>query len=643
MAALLLLLLAGSLGLAPARSILRGFTSVGSARERTIESQFSDIPTAASALAQATVISARPHYAGTPADYALASWMRDELRSFGLDARLEALTARVDTPRELVLELAPPADLAATAERSGRHAGVKEFPVALQLAEAPEPADPATAIRAIGLPFNAGCADGDVRAPLVYAGRGRDTDYATLAGANVDVRGAVVLVRYGAQFRGLLAQRAQARGAAGVVFYDDPQDDGSARGPAYPAGPWRPATAVQRGWVGNGITIPTLPISAANAQLLLASLRGDPGPAGWSGALPVDYPLARGPGRVHLIVKLNRKPTTLWNTVAIVRGVHDDQRIVLGAHRDAWVFGAGDDGAGIAVLLEVARGFAFLRDGGWQPQRTIVIAGWDGEEIGLAGSRAYVAEHRFELERGGVGYLDADEPTTGSAFGAGAAPAIAPLLVDVSHAVPDPDAPATAVYDRWFAQTPAVAPVVTEPGGGDDEAFRDGSGTPTAEFGFRGPFGVYHSSYDTLRYATTMSDPDFARDRAAAQLYGLAALRLADAQTVPYTLAGYTPLLRTSAARLPARHRAGVARAVERLARLSARLDATIAQAPDDLWPRERRAVRALDALVYGGSTSVRLDRELDAALALPDARDTGAALAQAAARIDRSADTFAR
>jgi len=619
---------------------LRGYTPLESANELRTESRFVDIPTAQGALDATTAFSGQPHYAGTPADYALAMEMRDRLRAAGINAELEPFSVPVETPSELVLELAPELEPTPPPKRRGRRSA---FPVALTLAEAAEPADPATAARAIGLPFNAGSGDGDVVAPLVFTNRGLDDDYRSLARAGVEVRGSIALIRYGAQFRGLLAQRAQSRGAAGIIFYSDPKDDGAARGLVYPNGPWRPLTSVERGWIGPGIHIPTLPISAANAQILLGSLRGAAGPAGWGGALPVAYPLARGPGRVHLIVKLNRKPTTLWNTVGTIPGIDGDQSIVLGAQRDAWVYGAGDNAAGIATLLEAAHGFGLLVRGGWRPARTIVIAGWDGGEIGLAGEQAYAERHAVDLARGCLAYLDADETVTGSAFGAAAVPALAPLIAQTARAVRDPEAAGT-IYDRWARQTPRSAP--RDDGPDSDGGFPpllSAIGTPTAALSFRGPFGAYHSSDDTLLYATRFSDPDFSLHRAAAQLYGVAALRLADAGSVPYAFSGYLPPLRDAAARVAARAAyAGLAveftafaRAVEHFGAAAAAFDRSVPRGRD-LGARELRAARALDVLLYGADgPAARPLREIDAALNTGDTGFAAAALAGAGAALD--------
>ena len=630
---------------APA-SVMRGYSVVESARERADEARLRDIPTAADALDIATTIGARPHYAGTPADYALAVYMRDRMRAAGVEAELEAFTARVETPRELVLELAPPADLDPPPGHRHPRSAKSGFPVALDLAEVAEPGDPATAARSVGLPFNAGSADGDVSAPLVYAGRGRDADYATLAAANIDVRGAVLLVRYGAEFCGLLAARAQDRGAAGVVFYSDPQDDGDAQGLVDPAGPWRPATSIERSWVGPAIHIPTLPISGANAQILLSALRGISGPPGWSGALPVDYPVARGPGRVHLIVKLNRKRTTLWNTIGTVTGLNGQQSVIVGAQRDAWVYGVGADGAGIATVLETARALGMLVRGGWRPQRSIILAGWDGGAIGLAGSRAYIYAHRVALPRGCVAYLDADRPVTGPAFAASAVAALAPIIGDVTRQIPDPLQPSVTVYDRWAASPTGLRlPSVPGPAGGSDgESFLTLVGTPTVRLRFSGPFAVAGSSYDTLRYATRWSDPDFSVHRTAAQVYGTLAMRLADAPGAPYDLNAYPALIGAHVARLAAAATAAGLRLGApglRSALAALRINLARRQADGD---STLAAARTLDLLLYGveGEAALPLP-ELSAAIGARDQARVDVAAAAALDALHRATGTIAR
>jgi N-acetylated-alpha-linked acidic dipeptidase len=585
---------------------LPGYTVVAGSQERVDEARFLDLPSAQGALDAAAIFGAHPHYAGTPADYRLAVFTRDRLREYGFDARLESFTARVDTPRALVLELY--ADGKPFVRRNGLRRQKGAPPLGLDLRERGDDADPATHDPAVGLPFNADSADGDVFAPLVYARRGLPEDFAALARGGVDVRGAVVLIRYGAAFRGSLVQNAQQAGAAGAILYDDPADDGFARGAAYPDGPWRPSASVQRGALGPGIRIPVLPISADNASVLLRALRGPSGPPGWAGALDAPYPLARGPAAVHLRVQLNRKTTTLWNTIGVLHGTLPVQSVIVGAHRDAWVYGVGDNGAGAITVLEAARGLGNLARGGWRPQRTVVVALWDGEEQGLLGSAAFSRAHAGELRRGCIAYLNADENVTGTRIDAAAVGALAPTIVAAASAVQNPARYTTTMDDRWRAQRGVEA--IAAPGGGSDHAsFLFGFGTPVAEIGLDGPFGPYHSSYDTLDYAKTWSDPGFALHRTAAQLYGLVAMRLADAQRVPYAFSAYLPALRSGLHRLAARAArdrraldlAPLAGALDAFAQSARRADAATALGLDGDDARALAAAQEIDAVTYGG------------------------------------------
>jgi N-acetylated-alpha-linked acidic dipeptidase len=637
-------------GLSAPGLLLRGYPAPDADAERGIEARYLDLPTTGDQLDVLRTIAERPHYAGTPADLALAEYMRDRLRADGIRAELQPFTLRIDTPRELVLELAPPADLA-NAPPAGARAKRRAFPIAIDLAEHGDPGDPSSGARAAGLPFDAGSGDGDVSAPLVYANYGRESDYATLAAAHVDVHGAVVLVRSGADGAGGLARRAQTQGAAGAIFYTDPQDAGPARGLAAPDGPWQPRGAVERGWLGPGIRIPVVPVSAANAQILLGALDGIPGPPDWTGALAAAYPLARGPGRVHLIVVLNHKRTLVWNTIGVIPGLRGDQSVIVGAHRDAWVFGADANGSGVATVLGVAHGLGYLLRSGWRPQRTIVLAGWDAGELGAAGSREYVFKNRVELPRGCVAYLDAADTVTGPEFAGAGTAALASIVAAAARAVSDPHDQTATMLTDWTARSGGRSPVAAAPAAeGDAQSFLATAGVAVAQMRLRGPFGVAATSYDTLHYATTISDPFMELHRAAAQLYGVAVLRLADAPGVPYDFAAYPSLVRGGFARLTRDARAaglhlpsaGIHAALGRLAIGIGRFRTT--ENSPSAWSGGLLAVRTLDALLYGvrGDAGVTLP-ELTAAVAARDQAQVDAALERTAGALDRAADALTR
>lgn len=466
---------------------LLGTTATGYTQSQA-ESAFLRVPSSAGARVTSQFINERYHYPGTPGDYRLAVYMRDAMRSFGLRAWIESFPAVVYTPRLLELQL------------------LTSPPVTFDLHDGKIAGDPDGSRRDVGLPFNAGSGNGDVRAVVIDAGRGLDADYVRLAQSGTNVRGSIALVRYGAEYRGNLAARAQARGAAGVIFYNAPSAQGPGRD--YPNGPNRPPGAVQRGDVMGDdhipLRIPTLPVTLITAQRLLANMHG-------ANAL------------VRLYVEMNARQTTLWNTIGEVTGSNPSQMIILGGHRDAWVYGVTDDGSGIATLIEVARGLGALKRRGWVPKRSIRIAGWDAEEIGELGSGAYVRMHRTELQRGCVVYMNTDESASGPTFGAAAAGALSSMLQPAVQQVlgisrPEVDVPA---------------------GGSDFESFIYTVGTPILDLGFSGPFGTYHSPYDDYRYASLYADPGFTHHRTIAQTMGILAMRIADAQRVPYRFGPY--------------------------------------------------------------------------------------------------------
>lgn len=511
------------------------------------------------------------HYAGTPGDERLARWMAHQLLEAGFRTTIESFTARVPQARRLRLQIL------------SRHV------VNVSLREGPIPADPDGSRPDAPIPFNAWSGSGTVTAPVVSAGRGLDDDYRSL-----DVRGKIVLVRYGAEFRGLLAARAQRHGAAGVILYSDPADrDGSSHGPAYPNGPYRPLGSVQRGSLGAGIRIPVLPVSALVAQQI-----------------------ERAHAPVRLTVVERFASERLWNTIGVLDGTNPRGEVVLGGHRDAWVYGVTDNGDGVSTLIETAKALGALARTGWRPERSIVVAGWDGEEIGELGSIAYVRAHLDRLRAGCVAYINMDEGESGRNFEISTAAALAGFAADVARSVPDPQ----------------KAPV-REPGGGSDvESFLYDAGIPTIDWGFSGPFGVYHSAFDDLRYAMTEADPGFLEHRIMAQMIAIAAYRLADEPLHQlYHFTAYAQVLRAALAAVPAADRAGVAPLASAVDRFVAQT--TDVRANDDAV---LDAVHRLNLLCYGRSGYAALPLpDLSAALASRDTAAIRAAAARTATTLD--------
>lgn len=488
------------------------------ADDRALEQLMLDVPSTAHEEADAARINAESHYAATPGDYHIAVWMRDDLEAAGFHARLEPFAHDVPYYKKITLAEVP----------------VPKRSISLDLHELPIPEDPDGTRRDAGPAFNAWSGSGTAYASIIDAGHGTADDYRELAAHGLDVRTRILLIRYGREFRGDLALRAQQHGASGVIFFDDPSDrGGSLHGPAYPNGPYRPLGSIQRGALIEGaIHIPTVPVNAVTAQRILDTMSDR---------------ITRAPYRLSVALDVKHN-ATLWNTVGVLPGLDPTHSVVIGAHRDAWVYGVTDNGSGVSVVLEVARALGYLYRSGWRPQFNIVVVGFDGEEIGEVGSKAYVAMHRGELEGGCVAYINADEITTGQTFAASAAAALASAIVPASERVPDPQSPAQTLFSRWSAQPEGTR--VRGPGGGSDfESFLYELGIPIVELGFYGPFGVYHTGFDDLHYAQTEADPGFVNHRSVAQMDALLVMRLASGN-LPYRLTPYVQTLRDAAAGL---------------------------------------------------------------------------------------------
>src|SRR5437870_9890320 len=376
---------------------LDGFTREDSAAERRWEEQFRAVPAPNSAREHLRRLTLEPHVAGTKEDYATAVYVRDQMRSFGLSAELKEYQVWLNYPKtDPIVELIAP--------RRER----------LSVREAVLKADPTSSNPKITPLFNGYSASGDVTAPLVYANYGLPPDYEALQKAGVDVKGKIVIVRYGNSFRGVKAKVAQDHGAVGCIIYSDQADDGYAQGDVYPKGPWRPDSSGQRGSVqflfiypGDPSTpgmpavpgtprlrkdeatniphIPVQPISYGDARRLLQPLRGPVRPKDFQGGLPFAYHIGgTNDVRVHLKTDIEFVTKTIWDVITRIDGaVERDRWVVLGNHRDAWVFGAVDPNSGTTAMLELGRGLGQLVRSGWKPRRSIVLGSWDAEEEGL--------------------------------------------------------------------------------------------------------------------------------------------------------------------------------------------------------------------------------------------------------------------
>jgi N-acetylated-alpha-linked acidic dipeptidase len=543
-----------------------GYSPAAFRREQTVEEEFRRTVSADRISEFHKSLTRRPHMAGTEASREVADSIARWLRDAGLAVETFDYDAYLSYPEQVSVAIVAP-----VAEE-------------LRVTEPASPLDPDTSNPELGPAFVAYSASGDVTAPVVYANYGLPADYAELSAHGIDVRGKLVLARYGKSHRAVKLYTAQEHGAAGVLLYSDPADDGFVRGDTWPRGYWRTAEQNQRGnakyswyWHGDPLTpgtpsvrtakridaakAPTLPripaaiLSWGEARKILDRLGGETAPDAFRGGLPIAYKLGGGTVRARLHVQMKNELRTIRDVVAHVPGARlADRGVLLGTHHDAWTFGGVDPGTGTSTLLEVARVLGQLRRGGWRPERTISLAFWDAEEFGLIGSTEYAEQRATELRAGTICYINTDLYTNGR-LDAGGTPSLRDFLVDVAKDVPDGT---QSVYDAWIADERArlgTSPPTSEfevelkalGSGADFVPFQDFLGLPTLSLEYNATggytYGPYHSNYDTRWFVEHVADPGFHRGAALARLLGTVALRLGQAQVLPFRFSHYAQRL----------------------------------------------------------------------------------------------------
>ncbi len=567
-------LLSATLAFAPARPAaaapggapLFGFDEAGAAAERALESSFDASIDPADQRAWMKRLTARPHHVGSPYGRENAAFLESLFRSFGFETHVETFTVLFPVPKTRLLERVAPA------------------PFTASLAEPALAADATSGQSKEQLPvYNAYSIDGDVTAEVVYVNTGVPKDYEELASRGIDVKGKIVLARYGGSWRGIKPKVAAEHGAVGCLIYSDPRDDGYFAGDVYPKGPFRNEHGAQRGSVadmpiyagdpltpGIGATegaprlalkdaptltkIPVLPISYADAKPFLEALAGPVAPEAWRGALPLTYHLGPGPAKAHLKVTFDWRMEPVHDVLAVLPGAElPDEWVLRGNHHDAWVNGAQDPVSGLVAELSEAKALGALVKAGWRPKRTIVYAAWDGEEPGLIGSTEWVETHAKELAKKAVLYVNTDGNGRGF-LSAGGSHSLERLVDEVARDVVDPETKAS-VAERQRARrlvkgTPEVRKEAREHAGVRLAALGSGSdyspflqhlGIASLNLGFGGesPGGSYHSVYDSFDHYTRFGDPDFAYGAALSKTAGRIVLRTANAATLPF---GFEPL-----------------------------------------------------------------------------------------------------
>lgn len=540
---------------------LTGYFSKNISEQLQTEKQFDQHLDAENIGKNIKKLSAFPHHLGSAYGKQNAEYLLSLFKSYGWDASIETFYVLFPTPKTRVLELVSP----------GTYKAV--------LSEPSIPEDPTSGQPGQLPPYNAYGADGDVTAELVFVNYGLPSDYEVLKQMGVDVKGKIVIAKYGHSWRGTKPKVAQEHGAVGCIIYSDPIDDGYAAGDVYPKGAFKNEYGVQRGSVmdmvihpGDPLTpgagavkdadridrkdaqtilkIPVLPISYHDAAPLLKALSGQVVPRNWQGGLPFTYHVGPGVAKVHLKMEYNWNTVPCYDVIAKINGSQfPDEWIIRGNHHDAWVNGAADPVSGLSAMMEEAKSIGMLLKTGWKPKRTLVYCAWDGEEPGLLGSTEWLETHMKELQQKAVVYINSDNNGRGFLFAEGSH-ALEPFMTEISKSVIDPQTD-VSVFERrkaFFALMQNNAEqkenilnasemkLGAMGSGSDYSSFIQHAGIPALSLGFGGEDngGEYHSVYDSYYNFIHFKDPGFQYCKALAETAGRAVLRMANADVLPF-------------------------------------------------------------------------------------------------------------
>jgi N-acetylated-alpha-linked acidic dipeptidase len=545
---------------------ITGFRPANAQHQIELEKQFKSRISSESARAFHRIFTAEPHVAGSDRNNELADYIADTWKKQGLE---DVVIRRYDVlnsfPKEVSVEMIAPVQY-----RAG-------------LREAAYDVDPDTKNPRVHSGWLSMSTSGEVTAPIIYAHSGNPSDYDLLRKHGISVKGKVVLVRYSNpySYRGFKALTAQREGAAAILIYSDPAEDGFKKGKVFPDGPWGPETHIQRGAITYDFIVPGDPLtpgwasvpgakqippeeaqslpkimavalSWADAKPLLQNMGGPAAPKSWEGGLPIKYRLG-GQGKVHVKVDMDTRVMPNYVVEARIRGAENpDEWVVLGNHRDAWEFGGVDPSSGTASMMEMTRVLGEMLKEGKRPGRTLVFCSWDGEEVGLTGSTEWGEQFADELKQKAVAYLNVDSSTSGPNLTGSAVGSLAPFLVEITKSLPDPATKGT-LYEAWKTdqarkrkESKSKEPVtdgnladVRIGSGSDHTVFLNHVGVPVIGLQFDGPYGVYHSMYDNYYWMNHIGDPGYRYHVLMSQLWGVTALRLANADALPFDFAAY--------------------------------------------------------------------------------------------------------
>jgi N-acetylated-alpha-linked acidic dipeptidase len=603
---------------------MSGFSPQGTKTQRQIEAKFKAIPSPEEARKHHRFLTAEPHPAGSARNNELARYIADLWKQQGWE---DVIIQRYDVlntfPREVSCEMVSPVRY---------KAGLREDAYEV---------DPDTRNPRVQSAYSGLSASGEVTAPVVYAHSGNPDDYALLRSHGIDVKGKIVLVRYSNpySYRGFKALTAEREGAAAMIVYSDPQEDGYKRGKVFPDGPWGSESHIQRGaitydfmvpgdpltpgWasvegarripIAQAISVPkiiALPMSWRDAKHLLENMDGPEAPKEWQGGLPIKYRLGGGAVKAHVKVDMDNSIKPNYVVEARIRGSEfPDEWIILGNHRDAWEFGGVDPSSGTASMIEMTRALGELKKQGVRPRRTIVVCSWDGEEVGLTGSTEWGEQFADQLKAKGVAYINVDSSTSGPNFHPSAVASLAPLIVELSKSLGAPSG--KTLYEEWRLsvqrEKKRSKPIIDDElvdtrigSGSDHTVFLNHDGVPTVGLQFDGPYGVYHSMYDNFYWMNQFGDPGYRYHTLCAQVWGVLALRLANAEVLPFDFAFYARNIRGFVLEIKKNNTAG-------------RLDfAGLLKSVDDFEAAGKLLNREIERVLTAGDIKVARNEKLD-------------------------------
>ncbi|XP_021573647.1 N-acetylated-alpha-linked acidic dipeptidase 2 isoform X2 [Carlito syrichta] len=495
-----------------------------------------------------------PHLAGTEQNLLLAKKIQTQWKTFGLDsANLVHYDVLLSYPNETNANYVSIVD---------EH-GIEIFNTScLEL-----PPDGYENVTNIVPPYNAFSAQGMPEGDLVYVNYARTEDFFTLEREmNINCTGKIVIARYGKIFRGNKVKNAMLAGAIGIILYSDPADYFAPEVQPYPKGWNLPGTVAQRGNVLNlnGAGDPLTPGYPAKEYTFRLNVEEGVGipkiPVHPIGYYDAEILLRK----VRMHIHNTNKITRIYNVIGTIRGsVEPDRYVILGGHRDSWVFGAIDPTSGAAVLQEIAQSFGKLMSKGWRPRRTIIFASWDAEEFGLLGSTEWAEENAKILQERSIAYINSDSSIEGNfTLRVDCTPLLYQLVYKLTKEIPSPDDgfESKSLYESWLEKDPSPkdknSPRINKLGSGSDfEAYFQRLGIASGRARYTknkktekySSYPVYHTIYETFELVEKFYDPTFTKQLSVAQLRGSLVYELADSKIIPFNIQDYAKALKNYA------------------------------------------------------------------------------------------------